>query len=33
MINRHSDSIIDFELRHGTMEDVFLSLTENRGAP
>ena len=31
-IKDNEQLVDDFELRHGTMDDVFLSLTANRGA-
>lgn len=29
VIDAHREFICDFELRHGTMDDVFLALTSN----
>ena len=31
ILDRHGDSVLDFEFRHGTMDDVFLALTGHEG--
>ncbi|WP_461169592.1 ABC transporter ATP-binding protein [Arthrobacter sp. Z1-15] len=31
ILNRHGDHVLDFEFRHGTMDDVFLALTGREG--
>ncbi|MDK1360840.1 ABC transporter ATP-binding protein [Arthrobacter sp. zg-Y1219] len=32
ILDRHGDDVLDFEFRHGTMDDVFLALTGRKGA-